>query len=76
MAMVYGNFTPERLHHALEESDLSSQVSHRQMIIPGLTGSLAEDFRKITGWEMEVGPVCAAEIPLFLGDRWIPPDQA
>ena len=22
-------------------------------------------------WRMEAGPVCAAELPLFLGDRWI-----
>ncbi len=76
MAMVYGNFTSERLQRALDESDLGNHVSHRNLIVPGLTGSLAEDFQKNTGWEVEVGPVCAAEIPLFLGDRWIPPDQA
>lgn len=76
MAMVYGHFTSERLQRALEESDLGSHVGHRNLIVPGLTGPLVEDFRKITGWGVEVGPVCAAEIPLFLGDRWIPPDQA
>ncbi|NQT72441.1 MAG: hypothetical protein HQ553_06675 [Chloroflexi bacterium] len=76
MAMIYGHFTSERLQRALEESDLGSHVGHRNLIVPGLTDSLVEDFRKITGWEVEVGPVCAAEIPLFLGDRWIPPDQA
>ena len=76
MAMVYGYFTSERLEKALEESKLGSHVSHRQLIIPGLSSSLAEDFRKVTGWEVEIGPICAAEIPLYLGERWIPPDHA
>lgn len=75
MAMVYNNFTSEQLQKALEKSDLGNKVGHRNLIVSGLTRSLAEDFQKITEWEVEVGPVCAAEIPLFLGDRWIPPDQ-
>lgn len=72
MALVYGNFTGERLGHALEESSLPDIVSHRKLIVPGLAAPLAKDLRKATGWEVEVGPVSAAEIPLFLAERWIP----
>jgi len=74
MAMVYGEFTPERLAQMLKKSGLEKKVEHRNMIIPGLTSPLVEVFVRTTGWEIEVGPVCAAELPLFLGDRWVFPD--
>ncbi|MDY6911233.1 MAG: hypothetical protein SVM79_02610 [Chloroflexota bacterium] len=70
MAMVFGEFKPERLAEALEKSNLDGRLVHRNIIVPGLTATLAEDFKKATGWDVEVGPVCAAELPLFLGDRW------
>ena len=71
MAMVFSEFKPERLKQAIANSGLEEKTSHRHMIVPGLTAPLANDFRKATGWEVEVGPICAAELPLFLGDRWL-----
>jgi len=70
MAIVYGEFTPERLQKALKKSGLENMVRHRHLIVPGFTEPLKADFTRITGWEIEVGPVCAMELPLFLGDRW------
>jgi hypothetical protein len=70
MAMVYREFTPARLAQVLKASGLETRVKHRHMIVPGLTASLAEDFAAATNWEVEVGPVCAVELPLFLGERW------
>ena len=75
MAMIYGIFTPKRLKRILEESDLEKKVTHRHMIVPGFTAPLAQDFAAITGWEIEVGPICAVELPLFLGGRWIFPNN-
>lgn len=75
MSMVFGTFTPEKLAGALRESGLAGRVKHRRLIVPGLTAPLAEGFRRATGWEVIVGPVCAAEIPLFLGDRWVPAEE-
>ena len=71
MAMVYGEFTPARLVQILRESGLESRVKHRHMIVPGFTAPLALKFAEATNWEVEVGPVCAAELPLFLWDRWM-----
>jgi CO dehydrogenase/acetyl-CoA synthase gamma subunit (corrinoid Fe-S protein) len=71
MAMVYGDFVPARLAQILRASGLESRVKHRHLIVPGLTASLAEDFAVATNWEVEVGPICAVELPLFLGERWI-----
>ena len=70
MAMICGYFTPMRLTQMLSESDLESKVKHRRMIVPGLTAPLADEFAVTTSWEIELGPVCAVELPLFLGDRW------
>jgi CO dehydrogenase/acetyl-CoA synthase gamma subunit (corrinoid Fe-S protein) len=71
MAMVYSDFTPIRLAQVLRTSGLESKVKHRHMIVPGLTALLADEFAETTKWEIEVGPVCAAELPLFLGERWV-----
>ncbi|MFA4915281.1 MAG: hypothetical protein WC560_01240 [Syntrophales bacterium] len=71
MAMVFGEFTPQRLKRALEKTGIERKLAHRRMIVPGLASILAVDFAKTTGWEVVVGPVCAAELPLFLGDRWV-----
>ncbi len=66
MAMVFEKFTPDSLLDALKKSGIKDKVSHRKLLVPGLTSSLVADFRKATGWEVEAGPVCAAELPLFL----------
>jgi len=75
MALVYGDFTPERLVKALKKSGLEEKVGHRNMIVPGLTLPLVQDFAGATNWDIEVGPVSAAELPLYLGDRWLFPDS-
>jgi acetyl-CoA decarbonylase/synthase complex subunit gamma len=71
MAMVYGDFTPQSLAQVLKESGLEDKVKHRHMIVPGLTASLADEFKSATNWEVEVGPLCAVELPLYLGERWV-----
>jgi len=74
MAIVFGDFTPERLKQAVDESGLEGVVEHRRMIIPGVSGGLKEEFAHATGWAIEIGPFSAIELPLFLGERWIFPD--
>ncbi len=74
MAMVYGEFTPQRLCQALEKSKLEEKVKHRHLIVPGLASPLGDDFVRATGWEIEVGPISAVELPLFLGERWVFPE--
>lgn len=73
MAMVYQSFTPQRLDQGLKAHGMASRVSHRRLIIPGICGPLREELAAYTGWEIQVGPICAAELPLFMGERWQPP---
>ena len=75
MAVVYGEFSPERLAQAVRASGLENLVRRKRLMVPGLTAALAVDFAGATGWQIEVGPVCAIELPLSLGDRWIPAER-
>jgi hypothetical protein len=73
MAMVYRSFTPQRLDQALEAHRLRARLRHRELILPGVLAPLREELAAYTGWDLKAGPICAAELPLFLGDRWQPP---
>jgi len=74
MAMVYRSFSPQRLDQALEEHHLAARLRHRELILPGVLAPLREELAAYTGWDLKVGPICAAELPLFLGEElWQPP---
>jgi len=74
MAMIYQTLTAERIYKALKETDIERKTSKRELIVPGFASSLKEDIEKLTGWQVKVGPICAAELPLFLSETWIPPE--
>ena len=74
MAMVYKTLTAERIHKALRETGIEQRASRKELIVPGLVSTLKNDIERLTGWNVRVGPVCAAELPLFLSDIWIPPE--
>ncbi len=76
MAMIYRSFTPQRLDQALEAHRLAQRLRQRQLIIPGVLAPLKEELAAYTGWTIRPGPICAAELPLFLGDKWQPPPGA
>lgn len=77
MAMIYRSFTPQRLDQGLEAHHLAERLKHRQLIIPGVVAPLKEELAAYTGWDIRVGPICVAELPLFLGEAyWQPPENA
>jgi CO dehydrogenase/acetyl-CoA synthase gamma subunit (corrinoid Fe-S protein) len=73
MAMVFRSFTPQRLDQALDRHRLAERLSHRRLLLPGVLAPLREELAAYTGWEIQVGPICAAELPLFMGEAWQPP---
>ena len=73
MAMVYRSFTPQRLDQALDAHRLAERLTHRRLVLPGVLAPLKEELASYTGWDIQVGPICAAELPLFLGEAWQPP---
>jgi CO dehydrogenase/acetyl-CoA synthase gamma subunit (corrinoid Fe-S protein) len=73
MAMVFRSFTPQRLDQSLEAHKLAGRLAQRRLVLPGILAPLKEELAAYTGWEIKVGPICAAELPLFLGEAWQPP---
>jgi CO dehydrogenase/acetyl-CoA synthase gamma subunit (corrinoid Fe-S protein) len=73
MSMVYKTLTAMRIRDALEDAGTGIKAQNKEMIIPGLASSLRDEIERLTGWNVRVGPECAAELPLFLSDIWIPP---
>lgn len=75
MAMVYQSLKVEKIITTLEESGLHQGQKRRKIILPGFASRLKEPVEQQTGCQVRVGPLCIAELPLFLGDDWeIPPD--
>ncbi len=70
MSIIYRTFTAERVYKALKETGIEEKVSRKELLIPGFTYSLKEDIENLTGWRVRVGPVCVAELPLFLAEDW------
>lgn len=70
MAVYLGLFNAERIQNVIEETHISGKINHSRIIIPGLASKIKEDVEEVTGWEIVVGPVCAAELPIFIATRW------
>ena len=73
MAMIYGAFTEDRIKNMLEECQIAEKLNHKEMVIPGFAGPLSEEIERLTGWRVEVGPVCCGELPLYFGEDWVAP---
>jgi CO dehydrogenase/acetyl-CoA synthase gamma subunit (corrinoid Fe-S protein) len=59
-------FAPFEILKAIDQSEVGSFVTHRNLIIPGLARHISSQIKQTTGWEVIVGPVSGFEIPLFL----------
>lgn len=70
MALIFETFTPEGIARALQIGDTQAHAFAGRIILPGLAGALAAPVSEILGRPVEVGPVCAAELPLFFAAYW------
>jgi CO dehydrogenase/acetyl-CoA synthase gamma subunit (corrinoid Fe-S protein) len=72
MAMIYESLKVEKIMATLEELPLNLK---REIILPGFASTLKQPLEQQIKWQVKVGPLCIAELPLFLGDDWeIPAD--
>jgi CO dehydrogenase/acetyl-CoA synthase gamma subunit (corrinoid Fe-S protein) len=74
MAVIYQTMTPERIYMALKETGIEEKLYRKELIIPGFTLPLSKEIELWTRWKVITGPICAAELPLFLSDMWLPPE--
>ena len=70
MAMIYQSLTVKGIRRSLDEAGLLGRRQGLELILPGLAAGLQEPLEQETGCRVRIGPVCIAELPLFLGERW------
>jgi CO dehydrogenase/acetyl-CoA synthase gamma subunit (corrinoid Fe-S protein) len=72
MAMIYESFKAEKIKAILEELpvDLGKEI-----ILPGFASTLKQPLEQRIEGRVKVGPLCIAELPLFLGDYWEVPSD-
>ncbi len=66
MSLVYGTLSCQAVSDALQTDDSLAKKLMGQLILPGLAESLASATSESVGRQVHVGPICAAELPLFL----------
>jgi acetyl-CoA decarbonylase/synthase complex subunit gamma len=70
-AWAAGKFDAERIAKSVNNNGLSQKLSHQRLIIPGqvavLMGELEEE---LPGWEINVGPREAVDLPNYLKTMW------
>jgi acetyl-CoA decarbonylase/synthase complex subunit gamma len=66
-AWAAGKFDASTIAKAVKETGVADKIAHRRIIIPGqvavLSGELEEE---LPGWEIQVGPREAVDLPSFL----------
>ncbi len=70
MAVILNSFTADAVEKVLKREGLNSSARNSPLLIPGHAADLKKPIEEQTGFEVKVGPVCAAELPLFFGDKW------
>jgi CO dehydrogenase/acetyl-CoA synthase gamma subunit (corrinoid Fe-S protein) len=73
MAAIHKTFTAEGIKNGIENSRIVDMAGHREMVIPGFAGSLKEEIKQVTGWNVNIGPLCCGELPLYFGEDWVRP---
>ncbi len=66
MAVYLKIFNGERVKDAIESCNEIELIEKRILVIPGLARDFKKDIEEKTKWDVLVGPICAAEIPIYL----------
>jgi hypothetical protein len=69
MALVFQEFHGDRIAQAAAAAGLALDPGVR-LILPGLAEAIVPGVEAALGRPVEVGPICAAAIPLYLGPDW------
>ncbi len=69
MAVIFGSFTAESVRELFLGAKLETRAPNSPLIIPGRAAESASALCSLLETKVEVGPVCAAELPLYLERR-------
>jgi hypothetical protein len=71
MSLVYKTLTARTIADAAKAGDSRGEAFSGRIILPGLAEKLAVPVSEMLGRPVEVGPICAAELPLFFASDWV-----
>jgi len=67
MAMVYEALTAERVVQILAREKADQIAPESTLFLPGFAATIGDNLAEQSGRTVTVGPLCAAELPLFFG---------
>jgi len=67
MAMVYETFTSKRVVQGIIQNSLDQIAPESTLFLPGFAAPIKDKLAEKTRRSVTIGPVCAAELPLFFG---------
>ena len=67
MAIVYEVLTAERVMQILTREKLDQIAPESTLFLPGFAAMIRDNLAEQSGRTVKVGPVCAAELPIFYG---------
>ena len=67
MAMVYETFTSKRVVQGIMQNSLDQIAPESTLFLPGFAAPIREELAEKIYHSVIIGPVCAAELPLFFG---------
>ncbi len=71
MAIVYNVMTAERVMQGISRENVDQIAPESTLFLPGFAAEIRENLDEKSGRHVKVGPVCAAELPLFFGkENW------
>ncbi|ODS39263.1 MAG: hypothetical protein A7316_06010 [Candidatus Altiarchaeales archaeon WOR_SM1_86-2] len=70
VALAGGKLTASGIKKAIDESGLEKKVTHRKLIIPGVTTALSGAIEDETGWKVLIGPRDSSMLGNFLKEKW------
>ena len=69
MAIVYKVMTAERIMQEISRENVDQIAPESTLYLPGFAVVIKDNLSEQSGRHVKVGPVCAAELPLFFGDE-------
>lgn len=69
MAMVYEVLTVDRIVQALDTGGVNRIAPLSSLLLPGVAAAIAGGLAERCDRSVALGPICAAELPLFFGEK-------
>ncbi|MGA8180814.1 MAG: hypothetical protein WB792_12205 [Desulfobacterales bacterium] len=70
MAIVYKVMTAERVMKGIHRENIDHLAPDATLFLPGFAAGIRDDLAELSSRSVNVGPVCAAELPLFFGEKY------